>query len=188
MSGTPYNTKAYANLCVYSPGKSKANQSQFPSHQSRVSCALVTAAVLKEHTLKFHKKSKDGSGKCNAYYTGSKQDEVIGVVFDIHCKEKPNLDGAEGICRGYHEKRIYLESADGIIEAFMYEADSWAIDDFMRPYTWYKDFVVQGAREHGLPEDYIRQIEAVPADQDLDESRDEANRRMISAHGGWPIK
>jgi len=29
MSASPYNTKAYENLCVCRPGKNKPNQSQF---------------------------------------------------------------------------------------------------------------------------------------------------------------
>jgi hypothetical protein len=33
--------------------------------------------------LKFHKRSKDGSGKCNAFRTGSQADYVIGVVFEV---------------------------------------------------------------------------------------------------------
>ena len=47
----------------------------------------------------------------------------------------------------------------------MYEADDWAIDDSLRPYTWYKDFVVDGAKEHDLPEAYIKKLESVLADR-----------------------
>jgi hypothetical protein len=31
-----------------------------------------------------------------------------------------------------------------------------AIDDRLKPYSWYKDFVMKGAQEHGLPLEYIR--------------------------------
>ena len=131
------------------------------------SCKFITVAVLKSHILRFHKRSrKDGSGKCNAYYTGTESDEVIGVVFDIEPTERAALDIVEGLGRGYHEKTVCVETTDGVIRAFMYEADNTAIDDALKPFTWYKKLVVQGAREHGLPEDYIQQIEAVPADGD----------------------
>ena len=36
------------------------------------------AAYLSGYTLRFHKKSKDGSGKCDAFYTGNPNDVVWG--------------------------------------------------------------------------------------------------------------
>jgi hypothetical protein len=46
----------------------------------------------------------------------------------------------------------------------------------LRPYSWYKRFVVEGARQHGLPADYIAGIEALPAAEDPDQNRDVENR------------
>jgi gamma-glutamylcyclotransferase (GGCT)/AIG2-like uncharacterized protein YtfP len=148
------------------------------------SCRFLTAAVLREYTLKFHKKSTDGSGKCNAYYTGNKDDEVIGVVFDIDPMDKPGLDEFEGLGSGYHEKTVRLSSTKGQLTAFMYEADECAIDDSLRPYAWYKDLVMEGAKEHNLPQAYKKPFEMVPADIDPDSVREEANRRIINTHGG----
>ena len=31
----------------------------------------------------------------------------------------------------------------------------------LRPYSWYKRFLVEGARSHGLPADYITMLEAL---------------------------
>jgi hypothetical protein len=61
----------------------------------------------------------------------------------------------------------------------MYVADQTAIDDRLAPYTWYKDFVLHGAREHGLPAAYIAGIEAVEARQDDDPIREQRERRRL---------
>ena len=45
--------------------------------------------------------------------------------------------------------------------AFTYHANPARIDAALRPFDWYKDYVVRGAREHGLPADYIRELEVV---------------------------
>jgi gamma-glutamylcyclotransferase (GGCT)/AIG2-like uncharacterized protein YtfP len=149
------------------------------------SCESLSVAVLKEHRLRFHKKSKkDGSGKCNAYYTGNRHDEVIGVVFEIDPADKLKLDRAEGLRHGYNKKAVRVSWKKGRLAAFMYEADEWAIDDTLRPYTWYKDVVIKGATEHNLPEAYVKHLEAVPADIDPDSQREQAKRQIINAHGG----
>ena len=40
-----------------------------------------------------------------------------------------------------------------------------------KPYHWYKEQVVQGAREHGLPEGYIKKIADVESIPDQDPER-----------------
>ena len=35
--------------------------------------------------------------------------------------------------------------------------------DGLRPYSWYKHFLVEGARAHRLAEDYISTLEAIEA-------------------------
>ncbi len=52
--------------------------------------------ALKEHDLRFHKSSKDGSGKCNAFFTGNDDDTILGVLFEIKSSEMSALDRAEG--------------------------------------------------------------------------------------------
>jgi gamma-glutamylcyclotransferase len=39
------------------------------------------------------------------------------------------------------------------------------------PYDWYKALVIAGAREHGLPADYIAALAAAPAKPDPDKIR-----------------
>ena len=63
------------------------------------------------------------------------------------------------------------------LRATTYYADSAAIVEGLSPYTWYKDLVLNGAAEHGLPAGYIiSSIEAVAATNDPDVNRDKRNR------------
>lgn len=147
---------------------------------SRVpSSEFVAVGSIKGYTLKFHKHSTDGSGKCNAFHTGDESNEVMGVIFELSEGEKPALDSAEGLGHGYHELEITVNTMDGVITASMYVADSSAIDDSLMPYTWYKDFVVEGAKQHSLLASYIQNIEAIQAQIDPDKRREEDNRRLL---------
>lgn len=40
-----------------------------------------------------------------------------------------------------------------------------------KPYTWYKEHVLRGAREQGLPAEYVRALEAVEVMPDPDAKR-----------------
>ena len=126
---------------------------------------------LAKHDLRFHKISTDGSGKCDAYYTGNISDSVIGILYEIDELEKPVLDRFESLGYGYNEKEVLLTDRQGNLErAITYYAIR--IDVSLLPYSWYKQHVLLGAREAYLPEHYINQIEAVTAKKDLNEKRE----------------
>ncbi len=141
--------------------------------QDRVPSARpVVVAKLPKHKLRFHKVSIDGSGKCDAEETEDPNDYVFGVLFDISDSEKPALDRKEGLGAGYNEKEVEVVTTDGrAMKSVMYFATN--IDSSRRPYTWYKNHVLMGAKENGLPEEYISKIEAVIADDDPDRERSE---------------
>jgi len=143
------------------------------------SCRFYAVATLDCYTLKFHKRSTDGSGKCNATFTNDQDDHIIGVVFEIDEADKSDLDDAEGFGSGYNERIVDVLTANGIISAYMYVADPTAIDNSLAPYTWYMDFVVGGARQHELPEEYIKGLETIKAVVDPDKLRADRNRRLL---------
>jgi hypothetical protein len=62
---------------------------------------------------------------------------------------------------------------------FTYTAEASHIDPALRPYSWYKRFVVEGARQQTLPPDYIANIEAMAATEDPDRNRDAEKRRVV---------
>jgi hypothetical protein len=60
-------------------------------------CRFEFVARLPSYRLCFHKRSKDGSAKCNAFKTAEPTDAVIGCVYEIPTNEKPAFDRAEGL-------------------------------------------------------------------------------------------
>ena len=120
-----------------------------------------------------------GPEKGNVVETGNGVDMVYGVLFRIDPRQKGDLDAAEGVGHGYVETlAVVTDNGGNRHEAFMYVADENSIDNTLSPYSWYKRFVVDGARQHGLPPDYIAAIETIPATEDPDRTRDARNRRI----------
>ena len=70
------------------------------------SATFLSIATLKEHRLRFHKKSRDGSGKCDAEYTANPDDCVMGVIFMMSASDKKELDRKECLGFGYKEKNV----------------------------------------------------------------------------------
>ncbi|GJL56871.1 MAG: gamma-glutamylcyclotransferase [Nitrospirales bacterium] len=134
------------------------------------SASVVCVARLSEHRLLFHKKSQDGSAKCDAMYTGDADDVVIGVVYEIELLEKPQLDAFEERGYGYEVKMVKVHASQGTqIEAMTYYAID--IDSTLSPYHWYKEHVMRGAREHHFPKVYLQGIERVPSLPDPNHER-----------------
>lgn len=139
--------------------------------QRRVASAhFVSVATLRQHALRFHKRGADGSAKCDAFFSGAADDQVIGVVFRIEPDEKPTLDRAEGLGTGYQQKSVEVVTADRrVVVAFTYCATD--IDPQLKPFHWYKAHVLQGCRDNGLPSAYARSIAEVASIDDPDPAR-----------------
>ncbi len=150
--------------------------------QARVpSAKAIGIGQLKGHVLKWHKRSDDDSGKCDVEFTGSETDAVCGVLFEINASEKHILDRAEGLNNGYAEKEVAILSSVGVVQAKVYYATEK--DPTLKPYDWYKAFVVAGAHEHNLPGDIISALESVVSMPDLDRKRAAENAKLLS--GGF---
>jgi gamma-glutamylcyclotransferase (GGCT)/AIG2-like uncharacterized protein YtfP len=133
---------------------------------------VVGAGSLHEHELRFHKQSKDGSTKADAFFTGSPAHRVLGAVYSLHLESKRKLDEFEGLNTQYFEAELSIEvAAGGSVAATVYRARPDRIDTAGRPYDWYREHVLVGAREHGLPAQYVETIESVPVVRDPDEAR-----------------
>ncbi len=144
------------------------------------SAAYRGRATLPQHRLAFHKAGKDGSAKCDAYWTGEASDTVWGVLFEIAPEDLPSLDAAEGPRYDRTTLEVYVEGEEPV-EAITYRANT--IDTSFVPYVWYRTHVWHGAREHGLPEAYIAGIEAVPARHDPDPSRRKRELGVYESRG-----
>jgi soluble lytic murein transglycosylase-like protein len=72
-----------------------------------------------------------------------------------------------------------VQTADGELAVMTYVAKPANIDHALKPYGWYKAFVVAGAMKHGLPPDYVERIRAVESVADPDRDRAARNRSLI---------
>ena len=90
---------------------------------------------------------------------------------DLH--HRAALDRAEGLGNGYEVKtvEVFADDRPGI-RAFTYYATR--TDIALRPYAWYRQHVLQGARETGLPEHYVALIATIETIDDPDSARCEA--------------
>src|SRR5580704_11294905 len=95
------------------------------------SCRFHSTSQLLKHRLCFHKRSSDGSGKCNAFATAASKDSVFGVVYEISPAEKRALDRAEGLGSGYHDECLRVQSLMKV-QVQTYIADRDAIDDRLK--------------------------------------------------------
>lgn len=143
------------------------------------SARVVSVATLSGHALRFHKSGQDGSAKCDAFATADANDAVIGVLFELDTADKVTLDRYEGLGAGYDDKRVVVRTPDGDMHvAVTYAATQ--IDPTLTPYEWYVAHVLRGAREHGLPAEYLARIAAVTTRADPDRAR---NGREVSVYG-----
>jgi len=55
--------------------------------------------------------------------------------------------------------------------SFVYIARASHLDASLKPYRWYKDFVVEGAKYHRFPAEYLAWLQAVEAISDPDPAR-----------------
>ena len=132
-------------------------------------------AMLRGYHLEFNKKSTDDlSGKANV--TAREGSEVWGVLYALSSADKTKLDKGEG---GYKPVKLPVRLEDNsTVEAWVYVAKKPDDDPGLRPFTWYKRFLVEGAREHILPPEYVTALENIDAVQDADLERDRRKRAL----------
>ena len=148
--------------------------------QERVPSALrLDIVALKNYQLRFNMSDADGSGKCDAFETNNSDDVVIGALFEINEDEKEVLDRAESLGVGYNEKFVFVHNNAGeAFEALIYCAKT--INASLKPYSWYLNHVLVGAKETNVPDYYLAKIESVECTVDLDKNREIKERAMYS--------
>jgi AIG2-like family len=123
------------------------------------------------------KVSTDGSGKGDMEHTENPGHRVYGVLFRINADEEAKLDKAEGLGRGYRKDEVRVVTLEGTVTARAYIATEK--DKSLRPYDWYKGFIVAGATEHGLPQGYIEQLLSMESQADPHSERRARNQALL---------
>jgi len=131
--------------------------------RSRIaSVKVIGHAFLKDWKMVLNKRSRDGSGKANL--VESPGDVTWGVLYEIRNSDLETLDRVEG---GYQRITVQVQQPGvTVVEAVTYISGNLTNDP--RPYRWYKELLLSGAREHNLPQDYIARLEGFPVKSDND--------------------
>ena len=156
------------------------------------SAKVIGTGALNNHCLTFHKRSKDGSGKCTVECCES--DKVYGVLFKINKEEKKCLDDAEGKVKddrkkGYKKITVKIEIWDSKCSKYAcgeekncknVPSHTSEHNRELKPYSWYKQHVLIGAKEQKLPKRYIDYLIAVDADDDSCKEREACELAIYS--------
>ncbi|XP_030214002.1 gamma-glutamylcyclotransferase [Gadus morhua] len=127
------------------------------------SATFFSVGYLKDYTLKFG--WSEHFGDVNNWHGGvatieeSIGEEVWGVVWRMGLENLQTLDDQEGVQEGvYRPLQVNVTTAKGNTVCRSYQ-----MNDFYPFVTSppYKQVVCLGARQHGLPLDYIEKLEAV---------------------------
>ncbi|MDX1519933.1 MAG: gamma-glutamylcyclotransferase family protein, partial [Gammaproteobacteria bacterium] len=145
---------------------------------------FISIATLPYHRLVFHKLGVDRSGKATLLATGSDNDMVYGAVYEMEDSHREQLDEIEG--EGYLSREIVVTGGDRELSCYTYIAHPEWLDKTLKPYHWYKDLVLLGAKYLELPEDYIASINSLESVNDPDTHRTRENRQLIDRLRDYP--
>lgn len=147
----------------------------------RVSSAKLVGGVhVTGYQLKFHKQGQDDSGKCNLLHTGIASDIVHGAIYTLAAGHKRLLDEFEGKGLGYIDGQINILHQSQKIRCFTYLAQEDYIIDSLKPYHWYKQLVIHGARYLKFPDSYLSGIESIESLEDPEIDRRQNHDELLA--------
>lgn len=133
---------------------------------------FLAIARLQNHRLDFNLYSENRGGGV-ADIVPSEGAEVWGVVYTITQHGLTELDKKEGVRKGrYRSVDVEVETDEGeLIRCTSYSVIRKG--QSIRPSDSYRDLIIYGAKERGLPEDYVNGIDryARSLDSTLDQGR-----------------
>ena len=117
---------------------------------------------LPGYRLCFNKRPSRGDGAF-ASIVRDPASTVWGVAYLCSADAVAALDGYEGVGDGhYRHESVRVVTDDGeSLEALTYVAGLDHLCDGQLPTAQYLRLITEGARQHGLPEDYVRAVEAL---------------------------
>lgn len=154
-------------------------------HPARLAARLAAPRLLgttrlDAHVLRFHKRGRDGSGKCSI---APGRGRVHGALYALDAADKHTLDHIEGVGAGYASIVIELP---GVGPASTYVAMDDAIDDTLQPFDWYLALVIAGARFQRFPAAYLRALGAIAARPDPDPARAQEHAQLLATLARYP--
>ena len=159
----------------------------FERIQDRVkSVQNVMKYQLDGYRLLFNKASEDGSVKANIEETSNSGDFVLGMIHMIKYKEKPILDKYETLGHGYQLICFRLLIRDEIKTVHTYIANEERFTRIGKPYRWYLDLIIAGAKQNRFPNRYITELLSIETEKDRNDSRRRRNREILQVAANIP--
>jgi len=153
--------------------------------QERVpSAALLGVVTMPGRCVRFHKKGKDYSAKCDLVVSDSEA-IAYGALYEFDSTDKAGIDEAEGLGHGYRQATVSLPLNNITYRAYVYVASASHIDGSLNPYHWYKQLVLCGAYYHRFPEEYIAELKSVSSIRDPDTARSAMNEALLARMAGF---
>ena len=126
-------------------------------------------AKLERYQFAFTKKSNWDSKLSQASRINGKanisenNDSIVwGILLDLTESEVEKMDDSEGTESGhYFRKTVEVITDSGIVKAITYVAHDDKLIPNTAPLEWYLNHVLDGAKYHNLPDDYIESIQAM---------------------------
>lgn len=119
-------------------------------------------------SLRFDKRGGDGSAKANIRPEPGINCVAYAAAFTLRRDQVRRLDVFEGCGYGYETLPITARLGGKRLSAFTYVTPLQWLSERMRPFDWYIDLIVSGARYHGFDEAYIERITAHAVWKDAD--------------------
>ena len=120
----------------------------------------VMRAALPNYKVEFRHHSEDLGGGISSIVEAP-GNLVRGVIYDVPEAELEALDILESVPEGLYRRDNFLVLGE---DGEWQRADLYRVATPTGPYTpstSYVDFMIEGAREHGLDADYIEQLVAI---------------------------
>jgi len=112
--------------------------------------------MVSSKKLSFNKLGQDGSGKANLI--DQEDEKAYGVIYQVNEADLIKLDRFEV---GYERKTLEIQSDNnGYVKAISYLANN--LSDFIVPNKDYMNYIVWGAEENGLKQNYIDYLKSIP--------------------------
>ena len=143
------------------------------------SAQLITTGRVRGRRLVFHQVGQDGSAKCDALLSVDPDSTVFGALFQLDQQDIPILDKFEALGAGYEHEILSVSTGTGALEALAYIAQAHHTDPGLKPFHWYKQLVIAGAKLHQFPPPYIASIAAVDSTSDPDAERAAQNLGVL---------
>jgi gamma-glutamylcyclotransferase (GGCT)/AIG2-like uncharacterized protein YtfP len=129
-------------------------------HDYCPSATFVMKADLPNYRVDFLRYSTDMQGGISSI-TEAPGHLVHGVIYEVSKEDVDELDILEDIPKGLYKRETYLVLGE---ETQWHEADLYRVVTPSGPYApakQYIDYMIEGAKEHGLDADYINKLKTL---------------------------